>query len=284
MKGHHLVVGTTGSKRSCDAAARMAETGDEASALARELDVATRALDAGDARHALAHLAGAIALAPSDARVQALFEAIAGRGDVLAILPDGPFYGTQAVRALAHHQAGDVDAAVSLLAQVTEVAPQRGFERTLARWIAGQATRGLTLGEAASRQVARLLAAVGGSTVGLHRLHEGERALLSGYAEVASALAAAGASDSSAPIASAMLRRAGKSDQRPALTHCRQQTGHEIVQPDGRRRVSAPYTVGAQHRVLPRGPEREDELPLARLGRCPPSLVEAPGLLRPPRS
>ena len=69
-------------------------------ALAFELRVAEQALAIGDFAHARHHVAGAIALAPTEGRVLAAFEALATRTD-LSVDPASNFFGDIAVTAFA---------------------------------------------------------------------------------------------------------------------------------------------------------------------------------------
>jgi hypothetical protein len=75
-----------------------------------ELEVAQRALREGDLQHAKHHVSGALGLAPADARVHAVFEALASRMGLRAA-PEGGWYGDFALAAFALNRGGDLDKA-----------------------------------------------------------------------------------------------------------------------------------------------------------------------------
>ncbi len=181
--------------------------------LRHELEVCRRALDEGDRAHALAHLSRAFALAPFDESVHATFESFAQQGSILEILPDDAYLGTHVVRAHALHRAGRLDEAIVSLALVAEQMPALGFELVLAGWLVAARARGVVLGEPGSGRIARLLSSVAASTVGVHRLRPGERALLAGYGELAEAAAACVTDDVAASMVAGMLRRMGRCDE-----------------------------------------------------------------------
>ncbi len=181
--------------------------------LRRELEICQRALDAGDSAHAAAHLSTAFALAPFDERVHAAFESVAQQASILELLPEDSFLGTHVVRAHALHRAGRLDEAVVSLAPVAEQMPALRFELVLTGWLVAARARGVTLGEAGSGWIARLLSAVEVSTVGFHRLRQGERALLAGYGELAEAAAASVTDDVAVSMVAGMLRRMGRCDE-----------------------------------------------------------------------
>ncbi len=177
---------------------------------ADDLASAARALDGRDLRHALTHLARAFALAPADERLHALLETAALRGDLLAALPDDRFVGTALVRAWAMRRAGRVREAVALLGSVLRAAPHLGFETVLATWLSVASASETSLTTEALMPPALALAWANESTIGLHRLRDGDRALLAGYGQLALALIPfADLWQVGAVIASGTLRRCG---------------------------------------------------------------------------
>jgi hypothetical protein len=176
-------------------------------ALAFELRVAREAMAVGDLGHAKHHVAGALGVAPTDGRTLRVVDAfLALIGDVEA--PPSGWFGEYALAAHALYRSGDRSRAVGLLAQVAEAMPHLGYEHTLTAWV----SEGPIEAEA-TIAVARLLAKVGSSTIGLHRLWPGERALLASYGELAAALVAAGATGVAAASASGVLRRVGRFEE-----------------------------------------------------------------------
>jgi hypothetical protein len=175
-------------------------------ALGFELDVARSALREGDLAHAKHHVAGALGLAPGEARVHGLIDDLAARMDLTAV-PEGGWYGEFALAAFALHKANEVDKAIDILADVTAVAPHVGFEHALTTWCAGQPA----LSSSAALKVARLLVEVNATTIGLNHLLEGERHLLGSFAGVAGACAGLTASGEQLGGAAGVLRRLGRS-------------------------------------------------------------------------
>lgn len=188
------------------------------SALAFEVMVADRAIAEGDFKHARHHVAGAMGLAPTDPGVLDLFERLAGCTDLTGDSPS-PYFGDVAVTALAGYRAGRKQGAIALLAQVAAAMPQLGFEHLLTAWVADSED----LDAEASLAVARLLGSVGESTIGIHRLLPGERALIASYSTLARAFAATDPVPASLAVTSGMLRRAGHFDE--ATTVARQAGG-----------------------------------------------------------
>ena len=174
----------------------------------RDLEIVDQALGVGNTRHALEHLAGAFGTAPFDERVHAALERVAAEADVLAELPENDYFGTHVLRAHALHRAGRLDEAVDTLASVVAALPHLGLESVLALWLALAKAKGRTLGWQAQQRVAHALVMAGESTIGLHRLHAGERALLEGFGELADSLLALGPASTWA--AAGLLRRVGR--------------------------------------------------------------------------
>lgn len=176
-----------------------------------DLAIADRALRAHDLPHALSHLARAFVVAPGDERLHALLETAAQRADLLAVLPDDHFVGTELIRAWSLRRAGRVSEAVALLAQAVVVESDRGFETVLASWLSAASAGGVALTPAACVEAARALVAANGSTIGFHSLAEGEAALLRGYGDLALALLPFGdACPEVRPPIAGTLRRVGR--------------------------------------------------------------------------
>lgn len=170
---------------------------DSADALRQELDLASRALREGDPAQAVRHLARAHERAPTEPSVQAAFAAVA--------------------------DTAGVDDAIVALAQIAEERPASGLEVVLASWLDAAARRGHT-GPAAADRIARLLSTVSASTVGLHRLRPGERALLGGHGDLARAFAQRVTDDAHVATVAGVLRRTGGCDEALRLVGDR---GHE---------------------------------------------------------
>lgn len=180
--------------------------------LAADLETAQRALDQGDAKHALHHIAGALASAPFDERVHGLLEGAAQQTDILKQLPEDGYIGTMLVRAFALRRSGKVDDAIVLLARIAEPFCDRGYESVLAGWIVAARAEGRTIGQSALEQVTRLLAVGSKTTIGLNRLLPGEQALLAGYVDLATALIGMEGPRAFDSAISGMLRRGGRYD------------------------------------------------------------------------
>jgi hypothetical protein len=192
---------------------------------AKELELVDQALAVGDVPHALTHLGGALALAPNQEQVHARVEAVAAKYPLLELLPKNEFLGAGVLEAFALRRVGRVDEAVVLLAQLTEVFPGMRFETLLAAWIVTARTAGTQLKPETLDQVTRLLMKVGEGTIGLHRLHAGERELLSGYEALAdAALEGPGAREHLRFSASGLYRRLGQFKK--ALSAVEGQTGY----------------------------------------------------------
>lgn len=178
--------------------------------LTEELETARRALDAGDPKHALRHLAGAFERDAFDERVTAALDEVAQKTDVLANAPENDgFLGTIVLRAHALRRAGRASEGISLLAQVTEQFPNRHYETLCAAWVLAEAAAGRALAADTRLQLARLLSLVARPTVGLHRLREGEQATLTGFFELAEALAGLPPAETHG-TEGGLLRRAGR--------------------------------------------------------------------------
>lgn len=179
----------------------------------RELELVDAALATGDVAHALTHLGGALALAPNHEQVHARVEAIASKYPLLELLPKNEFLGAGVLEAFALRRVGRVDEAVVLLAQLAKGFPAHRFETLLAAWLVTAKTAGLTLQSATLDQVMGLLMSVGESTIGLHRLHAGERELLSGYEALADAAREQPSSEYTSWVTSGLYRRLGRSEK-----------------------------------------------------------------------
>lgn len=190
----------------------------------RELELVDQALAVGDVPHALTHLGGALALAPNQEQVHARVEAIAAKYPLLELLPKSEFLGAGVLEAFALRRVGRVDEAVVLLAQLTEVFPAMRFETLLAAWIVAARAAGTALKGETLDQVTRLLMKVGETTIGLHRLHAGERELLSGYEALADAALDGQVSEHLRFSASGLYRRLGLYEK--ALAAVEGQTGY----------------------------------------------------------
>ena len=174
-------------------------------ALGFEVEVARSAMRAGDLGHARHHVAGALGLAPADARVHTLFDELAARLDLTSV-PDRGWYGDFALAAFALRRAGDLDTAIDILADVTAAAPNRGFEHALTSWCAERAT----LDPGAAWKLAKLLVDVNSSTIGLNQLLDGERHLLGSFAGVAEASARLATTPDQLGGAAGLFRRLGR--------------------------------------------------------------------------
>jgi tetratricopeptide (TPR) repeat protein len=187
--------------------------------VAQELEAARRALSAGDERHALHHVAGALAEAPLNEVALALLWEIAGRVDVLPLAPAEGFLGYVVIRAWVLQRA-QAPEALSLMAHAAQAFPDRGLELVLASWLIAWRVSRRSLSEVVRGDCLRVLARALPSTIGLHRLMPGERALLGGLFEVAEALAdfpEAQKDDLTVSVLSGFRRRAGRFDAAIAL-------------------------------------------------------------------
>ena len=182
-----------------------------------ELDLAEGAAAAKDDRLALHYLARVLATAPNSERGLALLAGIATRVDVLRLVPAKGFVGNTLLRAWALERAGAVEA-IGLLARTATRVPHRNYDLVLASWLVARHAAGHSLPEPEKNLCYRLLAFALDSTIGLHRLWPGERALLSGVVDCAAALAAFPRDDIGVLLASAALRRAGRVAEAVALT------------------------------------------------------------------
>jgi len=194
----------------------------------RELATAEEALRAGDLHHAAFHAAGALALAPDDARAQALVDQILDEPPGLwqrlkrpfsrwrpgDWLPESDWFGYVAARARADWRAGNLDVAFSTMVQVALTAPDVDYSS----WILAIAKEAL-----AQRQPldARWYFQAFGSEfsaryIGLLHLRPSERAFNAPWAELGLVLreVLAQAADPTQPTLamclSAFLRRAGR--------------------------------------------------------------------------
>lgn len=174
--------------------------------LAHDLTVGASALAEGDLPHALHHLAAAVGEAPMDPAVEALRLAVCARGGGPATAADGAYYGEVALVAMGHADAGSWSDAVRLLGQVACMRPDVGFEHLLTRWLT---EAGETLSEGAALTVAQAITTLGETTVGLHRLYLGERALLLSWAETGRALVACRPSPQLLYAVPGLFRRVG---------------------------------------------------------------------------
>ena len=103
-----------------------------------DISVARSAIGSGNLRHAVAHLAGVIALDASDAGALALLDEVYSRSrDPLSLAPleDRTFAGIAAAHALFLYRSGDTPEAFSVLFQAALAQPKAGFLRWAVDWL-----------------------------------------------------------------------------------------------------------------------------------------------------
>jgi hypothetical protein len=105
--------------------------------------------------HAAHHLAGALALAPDDARIERAFDSFASRENALAQIADTDFVGTQLLRAFRMERAGRIDDTIILAAQTAEQLPHLRVEFVIARWMTRARSNGIALAPSAAGQLGR---------------------------------------------------------------------------------------------------------------------------------